>query len=250
MSSGVRLAGARCLVTGASGGIGRAIALELAGRGATLVLTGRDETALAAAAGASGGRALPADLTAPGAVAALAAAAGDVDVVVHAAGVGQFGPAVSVTPAELERLVALNVTAPIALTTALLPGMLERHRGCVVFVGSIVGRLGRKRESVYAATKAAVSIYADSLRAELRHTGVGVLLVTPGPVATGFFERRGTPYERTWPRPVPAERVAEATVRALERGDAEVTVPGWLRLPVRLRGAAPGAFDAAASRFD
>jgi short-subunit dehydrogenase len=246
----VQLTAAHCLVTGASGGIGRAVAVELTRRRAKLLLTGRDEAALAEVARATGGRPLPADLTAPQAVEALAENAGDVDVVVHAAGIGQFGRALDVSRNELERLVAVNVTAPLALTTALLPGMLERRRGYVVFVGSIVGRLGRKHETVYAATKAAVSIYADSLRAELRGTGVGVLLVTPGPVATTFFERRGTPYDRDRPRPVPPERVAAATIHGLERGRGEVTVPGWLSLPVRLRGAAPAAFDAAAARFD
>src|SRR5262249_56152609 len=118
------------------------------------------------------------------------------------------GAAAELSAAEVERLVALNVTAPIALTAALLPGMLERRRGHVVLVGSIAGRLGRGREALYSATKAAVSVFGDSLRAEVRGSGVGVLVVTPGAVATRFFERRGVPYDRSWPRPVAPDRLA------------------------------------------
>jgi short-subunit dehydrogenase len=246
----VALRGLVCLVTGATGGIGRAVAELLGARGASLVLTARDGGALATLAAATGGRALAADLTDMGELEGLVERVGPVDVVVHAAGEGHLGVCTKLEPERLEHLVALNVTAPIELTDALLPGMLARGRGHVVFVGSIAGRVGRGREAAYAATKAAVSVFADSLRAEVRGTGVKVLLVTPGAVATRFFERRGTPYDRRWPRPVPAERVAEALVDGIESGRAEITVPRWLDLPVRLRGAAPGLFRELAARFD
>jgi short-subunit dehydrogenase len=242
--------GRSCLVTGATGGIGRAVAACLATRGANLVLTARDGDALTSLAAATAGRAVPADLTQACELEALVRQAGPVDVVVHAAGEGHLGVCAKLAPERLEHLVALNLTAPIELTDALLPGMLARGRGHVVFVGSIAGRVGRGREAAYAATKGAVSVFADSLRAEVRGTGVEVLLVTPGPVATRFFERRGMPYDRRWPRPVAAERVAEALVDAIEAGRAEITVPRWLGLPVRLRGAAPGLFRELAARFD
>jgi short-subunit dehydrogenase len=128
--------------------------------------------------------------------------------------------------------------------------MLERDRGHVVLVGSIVGRVGRGNEAPYAATKAAVSVFADSLRGELRGTGVGVLLVTPGPVDTAFYENRGSAYDRRRPRPVAPERVARALVDGIERGRAEVTVPRWLAFPTRVYGAAPALFRALAARFD
>jgi len=242
--------GARCLVTGATSGIGEAIAYALAARGAALVVTGRDEERLDALERSLGARPVRCDLTEPGAIGELAQAAGPVDVLVHAAGAGQYGRFVDVHPLQLEQLVALNVTAPMALTAALLPGMLQRGTGHVVLVGSIAGRLGRGRESVYAATKGAVALFADSLRAELAGTNIGVLLVTPGPVDTPFFARRGAPYDRAWPRPVSAARVAAATVDALERNRTEVTVPRWLSVPVRLRGAAPVLYRALAERFD
>lgn len=246
----MQVASSLCLVTGATSGIGRAIALELARRGAGLVVTGRDREALEHVASSTRGRAVHADLLLRGDVERLAADAEGVDVVVHAAGEGAYGPAAELDASDIERLVTLNVSAPIALTAALLPRMLERGHGHVVIVGSIAGRVGRGHEALYAASKAAVSVFGDSLRAELRGTGVGVLVVTPGPVTTRFFERRGAPYDREWPRPVTPEQVAAATVAALESGRAEVSVPRWLGVPARLRGASPGLFRALAGRFD
>ena len=250
----MRLAGSVCLVTGATSGIGRAAALALARKGAHVVASGRDEAALREVAGATGGGALPADLAERGAPSRLAAAAlegrGRVDVVVNSAGAGLYGRFAELGDAEIERLVALNVTAPIELARALLPGMLERRTGHVVNVGSIVAHVGRREEAVYAATKAALAVFSESLRAELAGSGVGVSLISPGVVDTGFFERRGAAYDRPWPKPVPAERVAAAVVRAVRDDRAEILVPGWLTLAARVRGAAPGLYRALARRFD
>jgi short-subunit dehydrogenase len=126
--------------------------------------------------------------------------------------------------------------------------MLARGRGRIVFVTSIAGRTGVAGEAVYAATKAGVDAFADSLRFELHGTGVGVAVVVPGVVQTAFFERRGRPYGRTSPRPVPPDRVAAAVLRAVTT-DGDFYVPRWLRVPVALRGAAPGLYRALATRF-
>ncbi|GAA0400597.1 SDR family NAD(P)-dependent oxidoreductase [Microbispora corallina] len=239
------LAGARVLVTGASSGIGAATAEAMARRGARLALAGRDAARLAGVAERTGGRALPGDLTAD--AADLAARAGPVDVLVANAGEGWSGPLTVMPDGTLERLVAVNLTAPMRLTRLLLPAMAERGRGHLVYVASIAGALGVREEAVYAATKAGLLAFAESLRYEAR--GVGVTVVLPGVVDTPFFERRGRPYTRSRPAPVPPERVAAAVVAAVERGRAEVYVPGWLRVPARLRGAAPGTFRALARRF-
>lgn len=251
--SASRLAGSVCLVTGATSGIGHATALRLAERGVRVLVSGRARAVLDEVAAATGGTPLAADLAEPGAAGTLAAAAlehGPVDVLVNAAGAGRYGPLAEVDPAGVERLVRLNLTAPIELTRALLPSMLERRRGHIVNVGSIVGHVGRRNEAAYAATKAALAVFSESLRAELAGSGVSVTLVTPGVVATRFFERRGAPYDRRWPRPLPAALVAARIVEALESGAAEVFVPRWLSLPVRLRGALPGLYRALARRFD
>lgn len=243
-----------CLVTGATGGIGHATIEALLRRGADLVATGRDEDVLHALAQHPRVRALPCDLAGPGAAQWLAVQAlsvhGHVDVVVNCAGAGLHGPLASVDPDEVARVVASNLVAPIELTRALLPPMLERRSGHVVNVGSIVGHVGRGGEAVYAATKAGLAVFSESLRVELRDTGVSVSLVSPGVVDTGFFDRRGAVYDRRWPRPIPPARVADAIVRAIERDLPEVLVPGWLAVPARVRGAAPGLYRALARRFD
>lgn len=110
---------------------------------------------------------------------------------------------------------------------------------------------------MYAATKAGLLAFAESLRYELpavdvngvEGKGVGVTAVVPGVVDTPFFARRGRPYTRRRPVPVPPERVARAIATAVERDRAEVYVPAWLRVPARLHGAAPGAFRILARRF-
>jgi short-subunit dehydrogenase len=247
----VKLAGAVCLVTGASGGIGRALSLRLSDHGARLVLLARDRRALEDIAARTGGHVIVADLTSGAHEAAerATAAFGRVDVLVNNAGIGSSGRFSQVDAAEAERLVATNLLAPILLTRALLPAMLERRHGHVVNVASIVAHTGSKDEAVYAATKAGLVAFTESIRQELRGSGVGLSLVTPGVVDTPFFERRGAPYGRRWPRPLAPERVAAAVVTAIERNRAEVFVPRWLAGPARLRGALPELYRALASRF-
>lgn len=241
----MRLSGARVLITGASSGIGAATAREMARAGARLVLAGRDGRRLEAVAAETGGRTLPGDLA--GGVADLARRAGPVDVLVSNAGAGWAGPLARMPEAAIERLVTVNLAAPLLLTRLLLPGMIERGRGHVVFVASIAGAVGVREEAVYSATKAGLLIFAEGLRHELHRVGVSVVL--PGVVDTPFFDRRGTPYARKRPVPVPPERVARAIVSAVEHDRAETYVPGWLRLPSRVKGAAPGLFRLLAARF-
>ena len=228
----------RCLVTGASSGIGRAVARRLAREGGYVVALGRDAGALADV----GARTIACDLTEPGAWRRAAAEAGQVDVLVNNAGSGWAGPFETIDDEEVERLVALNLLAPILLTRALVPGMLARGSGHIVNVASIVAHTGGREEAVYAATKGGLVAFSESLRQELARTSVRVSVVSPGVIDTAFFERRGRPYDRTWPRPLPAERVADAVIHALRTSRAEVFVPRWMTLPARLRGAAPGLF--------
>ncbi|MBB4684214.1 SDR family NAD(P)-dependent oxidoreductase [Amycolatopsis jiangsuensis] len=238
------------LVTGASSGIGAATARLLAAGGTHVVLHGRDRERLDALAAETGGAALPADLAEPSDIAHLAERmlSGPLDLLVHNAGLGWAGPLPELPADRLTRLVAVNLTAPLELTRALLPAMLARGHGRIVFVSSIAGRTGVAGEAVYAATKSGLDAFADSLRFELDGTGVEVGVVVPGVVRTEFFARRGRPYTRSTPRPVSAERVAAAVVRAAEK-PGDYYVPRWLRLPVALRGAVPGAYRTLATRF-
>jgi short-subunit dehydrogenase len=249
----VRLAGKVALVTGASSGIGRASAVALARAGARVLAHGRAGDRLAALAAEIDAVPLPADLSDPSAVRGLARAAldtaGRVDVLVNNAGIGWAGPFTGMGDEDVPRLVAVNLVAPIELTRALLPAMLARREGHLMFVGSIAGRMGVAEEAVYAATKAGLDTFAESLRFEMHGTGVAVGVLIPGVVDTAFFERRGQPYERRRPRPLPAGTVADALVRSVRAGTADRYAPRWLRLPVAVRGAAPGAYRRLATRF-
>jgi short-subunit dehydrogenase len=249
----MRLRGAVALVTGASSGIGRASAVRLAAGGARVLVHGRDAAQLTKLAETIGAVPLVADLAGPEAGGRLAeaalAAAGRVDIVVNNAGIGWAGPLAGMAAGDVHRLVMVNLTAPIALTRALLPQLLDRHTGYLMFVSSIAGRLGVAGESVYAATKGGLDVFAESLRLELDGTGVRVGVLVPGVVQTAFFERRGRPYARGRPRPLPAEAVAGTLVRMIENGRAEGYAPGWLRLPVAVRGVMPGVYRRLGTRF-
>ena len=249
----MRLAGAVALVTGGSSGIGAAIACALAAAGTRLLIAGRDADRLAAVAEQTGGVALQADLATPDGPPELAAAAlraaDHIDLLVNNAGIGWAGPIEQLTAAKADELIAVNLTAPIQLTRLLAPGMAERRHGRIVFVSSIAGATGVRGEAVYAAAKAGLACFAESLSYELADRGVGVSLIVPGVVDTPFFERRGRPYDRRRPVPIHSERIAHAVITATERDRSVVFVPRWMRFPARLHGLAPGAFRALASRF-
>ncbi|MEO3778430.1 SDR family NAD(P)-dependent oxidoreductase [Micromonospora sp. B11E3] len=248
----MRLTGAVVLVTGASSGIGAAVVRRLARAGSQVVAAGRDREGLARLAAETGAATLLTDLARPGAGRDLAervlARHTRVDVLVNNAGVGWAGPFGGMADAVADELLAVNLRAPIELTRAVLPGMCHRG-GHLVFVGSIAGRLGVGGEAVYAAGKAGLDVFAQSLRLELARRRVGVSVVVPGVVDTPFFARRGQPYRRRRPRPLPPERVADALADAIVRDRAEVYVPGWLRLPVAVRALLPGAYRRLAARF-
>ncbi|BFV61085.1 SDR family NAD(P)-dependent oxidoreductase [Kitasatospora sp. CMC57] len=241
------------LVTGASSGLGAATAARLAEAGWRLLLSGTDGARLEAVAARTGGRALVADLAAPGGTEQLTdralAAHGRVDVLIANAGIGWRGPFTRMPVDVLARMVEVNLTAPLRLSRLLLPGMLERGRGRIVLVGSIAGVVGVRDEAVYSATKAALNLFAESLRYELQGSGVGVRVVLPGPVDTPFFARRGTPYQRQHPRPIAPERVADTIFKAVGSSRDEFFVPAWFRVPERLHAATPQLFRRLSSRF-
>ena len=249
----MNIGGSTALVTGATSGIGRATAIALARAGARVIVTGRDPEALAAVRDATGGTSVAADLANPVDVERLAAAAlsghAPAEILVNNAGIGWEGPFAAMPPEKIDDLVAVNLLGVARLTRALLPAMLERRRGHIVSVASVAGHVGVRDEALYSATKAALLTFSESLRYEVQSSGVRVTTVSPGVVDTEFFKRRGSPFRRGRPRPIPAERLARAIVRAVERDRDEVVAPGWLRFPIWLHGAWPGLYRALAGRF-
>jgi short-subunit dehydrogenase len=249
----MRIRDAVALVTGASSGLGTATAERLAARGARLILHGRDEQRLGRLADRLGGIPVVADVSESEAVERLAKtaleAAGRVDILVNNAGMGWAGPFPGMPTSTVAELLAVNLAAPIALTKAILPGMLAAGRGQIVFVTSIAGRTAVAGEAVYAATKAGLDLFAESLGLELQRTGVRIGVFVPGVVDTPFFQRRGLPYQRNRPRPQPADQIADALVHMIANDKAERYAPRWLRLPVAIRATLPGAYRRLAARF-
>jgi short-subunit dehydrogenase len=249
----MRLGGAVALITGGSSGIGAATARALARAGACPLVAGRDAARLSSVARQTGAIALRADLSLPDGAdelaAAALAAAGRVDLLVSCAGVGWAGKIAELTAEKATELVAVNLLAPIQLARLLVPGMTDRGEGHLVFVSSIAGTTGVRDEAVYSAAKGGLGYFAESLAYELGSRGVGISVVVPGVVDTPFFDRRPRPYERRTPTPIPPERVARSIITAVQRERDVVFVPGWMRFPAWLHGAAPRTFRVLAGRF-
>lgn len=241
------------VVTGATGGIGAATARALHAAGARCVLAGRKADVLAALAAELDAAAVAGDLTDPADVTLLldtaSSAYGRIDILVSNAGVGRAAPLTTLTADDVDGLLQINLRAPIELVRRALPGMVERRSGHIVLVSSIAGLVGVRDETVYAAAKAGLIGFADSLADELHGTGVGVTVVAPGVVETEFFARRGRPYDRARPRPMPPTVVADAIVRAIRTDQFQVVVPRWLGVVARLRGLAPGLYRSLSARW-
>lgn len=235
------LVSGKVLVTGATGGIGTAIARAFAARGAQLVLTGRRVGVLEQLAAEIGAQALPCDLSDRAAVARLAEDAGPVDVLIANAATVGTGHVLELTQAQIDTMLEVNLHAPIALTRLLVAGMIERGHGHVVFISSLNGRAATPLTSIYCAAKFGLRGFALALREDLRPDGVGVSVVSPGFVSeAGMFVDSGVRLPPGAGTRTP-QQVAAATVAAVERNRAEVTVaPLLLRGGTVLASVAPG----------
>ena len=224
------------LITGASSGIGEAIARELARRGHRLVLVARRADVLDALAAELGGRAnpLPADLSVRADRAALpdriAAMGVTADILVNNAGLSTVGPVAKSVPEKELNLVEVDVAAVVDMCSRFVPGMVERGRGAVLNVASLGAFGPLPGQASYVAAKAFVLSYTDSLRGELRGTGVTATALCPGPVKTGFGEAAGISdedAEAAMPQVMwkTADEVALAGINGLASGKG-VVVPG------------------------
>jgi NAD(P)-dependent dehydrogenase (short-subunit alcohol dehydrogenase family) len=183
------LEGQRALVTGATSGIGRAVALQLARDGAEVLVHGRDASRGAGTVQeitAAGGKAsfIAADLGDAADVQWLASEVGDVDILINNAGISRFGPTAEFDVAEFDRMFASNVRAPFVLVAAIAPGMAARGHGSIVSLSSMAGGVGLVGGAAYGATKASLEAMTRAWAAEYSASGVRVNAIAPGPVYT------------------------------------------------------------------
>jgi short-subunit dehydrogenase len=244
----------RVLVTGATGGIGSAITEALLARGASVLSTGRDATALddlSRRFARFGARAtfVAGDLLRPDdrerlCAAALAAGGAGINVLINNAGVGQFGLFDSTDDADIERLLATNVAAPLKLTRALLPQLRRQSTSAVVNIGSVLGTIGYPGQATYSATKFALRGFSEALRRELADSTVRVVYVAPRATRTTLnpaaVDRLNAALRVATDTPA---IVALAVCRALARG-RKASVLGWPeRFYARVNALAPSVID-------
>jgi uncharacterized protein len=232
----------RVLITGATGGIGEAIARAFAGRGASTVLTGRREEVLEPLARELGGTAVVADLASRAGLRKVIEAARreQIDVLVANAAMPATGRLEDMTSDELDRMIDVNLRAPIALASALSPPMVARGNGHIVFIGSLSGKVAGPASSMYSATKFGLRGFALGLREDLRRHGVGVSIVAPGFIrGAGMFANSGAELPQ-WVGTRSPQDVAAAVLRAVQRNRAEIDVaPLGLRLGTAIGSVAP-----------
>jgi short-subunit dehydrogenase len=242
--------GLHALVTGASSGIGRALALRLAREGARLSLLARRRDALEAVAtevraAGSQVQVLVCDVADRGASEAAAAEAvagqGAVDLLVNGAGYGRHRRFADHEVDDIERMLQVNTLGSIYLTKALLPGMLAARQGWIVFIASVAGKIASPDESVYAASKFAVVGLASALGLEVEEAGVHVLTVCPGVIRTPFFDDEAL--SRMPPvalrQMVEPEKLVDAILKALAAGRHELTYPRGIAAGYAVQGLAP-----------
>jgi short-subunit dehydrogenase len=215
------------LLTGATGGLGRAIAAELAGRGVTLVLSSRKADELQElGAELPGGphRFVVADLAEPGAGERMVAEAGEIDGIVLNAGDRAHGPVDELPAEQVERVIRVNLEAPVQMTRAASPALRERGEGHFVFIASLAGKAAAPRHILYGATKAGLRQFALSLRQDLEPDGVGVSVVNPGFIRdAGMFADSGAKPPMNLGTSTPAE-VGTAVADAIEKDKGEIDV--------------------------
>ena len=234
------IAGSRVAVTGASAGIGLALAEEFGRRGAKLVLNARREDVLRGiaeklAAGGTEVEIVVGDVADPEVRAKLLAAAqerfGGLDTLINNAGVGVFGRFADAQPEQLRQVFEVDFFAAAELTRSAIPLLRQGRDALVINIGSILGQRGIPYSAEYCAAKFAMRGFSEALRPELKKLGIGLLLVSPGTTDTGFFNNVlamnvSLPWRKNNPRGTPPAAVARATANAAERGRREI-VPSF-----------------------
>ncbi|WP_270179179.1 SDR family NAD(P)-dependent oxidoreductase [Alkalihalobacillus sp. CinArs1] len=250
------------LITGASSGIGRQLALDLAKEGARLILVARTEETLLRLK-----EQIESEGGYPPAVWPMDVGDGErvdqllpqllkemppIDILINNAGFGKFDNFVDADMKEIETMFDVNVIGLMRFCANVLPGMVEAKKGLVINVASQAGKIATPKSAAYSATKHAVLGFSNSLRLEMKPYGINVMTVNPGPIKTNFFEvadSSGNYTKNVEKMMLTPEKVSGEILSAIEKGKREVNLPGWMNAGAKIYHAAPGLIEKVGGRF-
>jgi len=233
------------LVTGATSGVGMQVAKDLHAKGYSVYATGRSKEALLELA-EIGIHTIEADLLIENSIDQVINQCPALDVVVFSAGVGTFALAHDTTDEQIEQMMRVNVTAPMKLTRRILPRMIERKSGHLIYIASQAGKIATPKASVYAATKHALLGYANATRMEVKPLGIHVTTINPGPIDTPFLDladATGTYKTSLKKFLLSVDEVSNAVVRVINRPVREVNLPWYMGISSKVYGMAPGMIE-------
>lgn len=246
-------------ITGASGGLGRELALEAAKQGAIVVLFGRNESKLNSIKEeieTIGAKSYPfaidlGDLNKTEQITKQIIDEIGIDGLINNAGFGVFEKAESLNMETVKEMFDVNVIGLIGLTRAVLPYMLKQNSGHIINIASQAGKLATPKSTVYSATKHAVLGFTNGLRLELNDTNIQVSSVNPGPIKTPFFDRadqEGTYAKRVDKWMLDPTYVAKVTIHLLHKPKREINVPGWMAIGTKLYQLVPSVVERIAGK--
>ncbi|MFD2704916.1 SDR family NAD(P)-dependent oxidoreductase [Salibacterium lacus] len=249
------------LITGASSGIGKELAVRAARKGHHPLLTARSREALAELQESlhqEGKKCTiyPADITNEAScqkvVAGMMEEVDELDVVINNAGAGVFSAADDLDAEDAARMLHVNISGPFFMTKQVLPIMKKQRRGLIINIGSQAGKIATPKASVYAASKHGIIGFSNALRQEAREFGVYVSVVNTGPVRTPFIQKadRSGQYEKSaGPWMLDAGRTAERILKLITRPRRELNMPWWMDAAARLYQVCPGLIEKAGKHW-
>ncbi|MFX3674832.1 MAG: SDR family NAD(P)-dependent oxidoreductase [Paenisporosarcina sp.] len=239
------------LVTGATSGVGLQVAKNLHTLGYIVYATGRSKAVLDELV-SLGIHTIQTDLLAEDALDHIMSKCPALDIVVFSAGVGTFALSHETTDEQIEQMMRVNVTAPMKMTSRILPKMLEQRSGHLIYVASQAGKIATPKASVYAATKHALLGYANATRMEVQQYGINVTTINPGPIDTPFIDLAdSTGMYKTSLKNflLSVEEVANAIVQVIDRPVREVNLPWYMGISSKVYGMAPGMIEQVGRKF-
>ncbi len=239
------------LVTGATSGVGRIIAVKLAKKGHQIIATGRNKKALKELA-ENNMMVIESDLTTNAGIQQLVDQLPLLDVAIFSAGIGTFEYATDIHDEDVMQMVQLNIQAPMLLTKYIASSMKQRHQGQLIYIGSQAGKVATPKAAIYAATKHALIGYTNALRMELAPYQIVVTCIHPGPIDTPFIDHadKTASYRNTMEKILlDPETVAQATIKTIGKKTRELNLPWYMGVSSKLYALAPSLVEKLGRNF-